>query len=72
MKQATRFSVQPGWKVLLTDLGMNSTEVLRLARLPADLFVRQDPRITSAEYFRLWHGLENEGSRKSRPVTRRC
>lgn len=58
MKQATRFSVQPGWKVFLTDLGVNPAHVLRLARLPADLFARNDAKLTPAEYFRLWHGLE--------------
>lgn len=58
MKQATHFSVQPGWKVLLTDLGINPTHVLRRAKLPVDLFARKDGRMTPAEYFRLWRGLE--------------
>ncbi len=58
MKQATRFCVQPGWKVLMIDLGVNPALVLRLAGLPADLFARKDVRMTPAEYFRLWYGLE--------------
>lgn len=58
MKQTTRFSVQPGWKVLITDLGVNPALVLKFAGLPADLFARKDARMTSAEYFSLWHGLE--------------
>lgn len=58
MKQATRFNVQPGWKVLITDLGVNPALVLRLAGLPADLFARKDARVTPTEYFRLWQGLE--------------
>jgi AraC-like DNA-binding protein len=58
VKQATRFSVQAGWNVFITDLGVNPAHVLRLARLPADLFARKDAKMTPAEYFRLWHGLE--------------
>ncbi len=58
MKQATRFSVQPAWKVLLTDLGINPALVLQLAGLPADLFARKDASLSPADYFRLWHGLE--------------
>lgn len=58
VKQATRFSVQPGWKVFITDLGVNPAHVLRLAGLPADLFARKDAKMTPSEYFRLWRGLE--------------
>lgn len=58
MKQATRFSVQPGWKVLITDLGINPALVLKLAGLPADLFARKEASLSAADYFRLWHGLE--------------
>lgn len=58
MKQATRFNVQLGWKILITDLGVNPALVLRLAGLPADLFARKDASLSPADYFRLWHGLE--------------
>lgn len=58
MKHATRFSLQPGWKVLLRDMGVNAALVLRLAGLPADLFARKDASLSPADYFRLWYGLE--------------
>lgn len=58
MKQATRFSLQRGWKLLIRDLGLNPADVLRLAGLPADLFARKDATLSAAEYFRLWQGLE--------------
>lgn len=58
MKHATPFTVQPGWKVLITDLGVNPALVLRLAGLPADLFARKDAKVTSEDYFRLWNSLE--------------
>lgn len=68
MKHATRFSVQPGWKVLLNDLGVNPALVLRLAGLPADLFARKDLKITPADYFRLWHGLEQAAGTDEWPL----
>jgi AraC-like DNA-binding protein len=58
VKQPTRFSVQPGWKVLITDLGVNPALVLKLSELPADLFARKDASLSPDDYFRLWHGLE--------------
>ena len=68
MKQATRFSVQPGWKVLMTDLGINPALVLRLAGLPADLFARKDASLSPADYFRLWHGLEQAAGTDMLPL----
>jgi AraC-like DNA-binding protein len=58
VKQATRFTVQPAWKVLISDLGLNPALVLRLAGLPADLFARKDTSLSPTDYFRLWQGLE--------------
>lgn len=68
MKHATRFSVQPGWKVLLNDLGVNPALVLRLAGLPADLFARKDLKITPTDYFRLWQGLEQVAGAEEWPL----
>ena len=68
MKHATRFSLQPGWKVLLSDLGVNPALVLRLAGLPADLFARKDAKIPPADYFRLWHGLEQAAGTDEWPL----
>src|SRR5438552_17519456 len=57
MKWATRFGVHTAWKVLITDLGVDPAFVLRLAGFPADLFVREDASLSSADYFRLWRDL---------------
>lgn len=59
MKQATRFSVQNGWKLLMRDMGLDVVEVLARAQLPEDLFLRRDASLTPAEYFRLWGALED-------------
>jgi AraC-like DNA-binding protein len=68
MKQATRFSVQPGWKVLMTDLGINPALVLKLAGLPADLLARKDASLSPADYFRMWHGLEQAAGTDALPL----
>lgn len=58
MKQATHFSVHPGWRILLSDMRLNSEHLLRLAGLPADLFSRKEASITADQYFRLWTAIE--------------
>jgi AraC-like DNA-binding protein len=68
VKQATRFCVQPGWKVLITDIGINPALVLKLSGLPADLFARKDARMTPTEYFRLWSGLEQAAGTEVLPL----
>jgi len=68
MKRATHFSVQPGWKLLLCDMGLNPNHVLRLADLPADLFSRQNSSVTAEQYFRLWHTIEDLSGDASLPL----
>ncbi|MBA2676918.1 MAG: AraC family transcriptional regulator ligand-binding domain-containing protein [Ktedonobacteraceae bacterium] len=68
MKQATRFSVHPSWKVLFTDLGVNPALVLKLSGLPADLLTRKDASLSPADYFRLWYGLEQAAGTDALPL----
>jgi len=68
VKQVTRFSVQPAWKVMIADLGINPTLVLRLAGLPADLLVRNDASLSPADYFRIWHALEQAAGTDALPL----
>lgn len=68
MKQATRFTLQRGWKLLIRDLGFNPADVLRLAELPADLFARTEVTLSAAEYFRLWQGLEQVAGTELLPL----
>lgn len=68
MKQATQFSVQPGSKILISDMGINPAHVLAYAELPADLFSRKDARLTPNEYFRLWRGLEQAAGAEELPL----
>lgn len=58
MIQATKFAVDPGWRVILKDIGVSVNEVLKRAKLPRDLFSRKNAFLSTDEYFRLWKGLE--------------
>jgi AraC-like DNA-binding protein len=58
MIQATKFAVDPGWRILLKDLGVSEDEVLRRAHLPLDLFSRNNATLTVEEYFRIWIAIE--------------
>lgn len=68
MKQANRFSVQRGWKLLIADMGINPADVLTLAGLPADLFDRKDASLTPPEYFNFWRGLEQAAGSEELPL----
>jgi hypothetical protein len=58
MIQATKFAVDPGWRILLKDLGVSEDEVLRRAQLPLDLFSRKNAILSVEEYFRIWKAIE--------------
>lgn len=62
------FTVNPGWRILLTDLGIRPANVLRLAGLPDDLFSRERAALSTDEYFRLWHGIELEADNPLLPL----
>ncbi len=52
-----KYNLEKGWPTLLKDLNISGTEVLRQARLPLDLLLRETPSVTADEYFRFWEGL---------------
>ena len=55
-----KFWVGSGWRILLKDLGINPTNVLRRAGLPEDLFANEDAALSTKEYFGMWRGMEEE------------
>ncbi len=55
---SARFTLNTGWSLLLKDLGLSVADVLRLARLPADLPSHQNLTLSTAEYFALWNAME--------------
>lgn len=68
MIQATKFFVDPAWRIILKDLGITKDEVLRRAQLPLDIFSRKKAQLTAEEYFRLWKGLEKSLNMSSFPL----
>ncbi|RMO83904.1 Transcriptional regulator, AraC family [Pseudomonas syringae pv. maculicola] len=59
---ALDYSVWPGWRVLMQDAGLATAPVLRRAQLPGDLFTRQNVRLDSAHFFKLWEAIEAEAA----------
>jgi len=68
MSSPNAFPVHRGWRILLRDLGINPSNVLRRAQLPADLFARESAGLKTDEYFRLWRGLEEEADDPILPI----
>ena len=68
MKRAARFTLSPTWKVLLKDMAIDASEVLIRAELPEDLFSRENATLTPAQYFALWHGIEQCAGNESVPL----
>ena len=62
MSSGNVYTVNPGWRILLNDLGIHPIEVLRRAGLPEDLFSRENAVLNTAEYFRFWYVLEESAN----------
>lgn len=60
MSRALGFPVEPAWALVLTDLGVRPSNVLRRAELPEDLFSRAGARLSTSQYFAFWHALTVE------------
>ena len=68
MKKATHFTVHRGWKLMISDMGINPAHALALAGLPADLFSRKDATLTPREYFNLFRALEQAAGAEELPL----
>lgn len=68
MRRATHFFVQPGWGLLLSDMGLNPEMLLRQAGLPADLFSRKEASISAEQFFRLWQTMETSAGAARLPL----
>ena len=62
------YIVPSGWRLLLHDAGIDSANVLRRASLPEDLLSRDRACLSRDEYYRLWQGIEDEGSDPALPL----
>lgn len=68
MAKVNPYAVNPGWRLLLKDLGINSANVLKRAGIPEDIFGREKATLSSEEYFRLWRGIEEESADPALPL----
>jgi AraC-like DNA-binding protein len=68
MAKVNPYTVNPGWRLLLNDLGIRPADVLRRARLPEDLLSREKATLNTDECFRFWRGLEEESEGMTLPL----
>jgi len=61
MKRATKFDVSPSWKLLLGDMNIDVSLVLAYAKLPADLFRRENASLNPDQYFQFMQAIEQVG-----------
>lgn len=54
------YAVWPGWRLLMQDAGLAPPPILRRAELPGDLFARDQVRLNSQDFFKLWSAIEEE------------
>jgi AraC-like DNA-binding protein len=65
---ATRFTVDPGTRALLHDLGISVARVLRQAQLPAGVFAHGPVTLTVEEYYRFWEAVDAEAADPDLPA----
>ena len=58
--ETTRYTVGPLWQVLLADLGLRETDVLRRAGLPDGFFTGPNGRLGPNEFYDFWRAMEAE------------
>lgn len=53
------YRLDPIWRALIVDLGLNPADVFRVAGLPDGLLTRSDVRVSSADFVALWNAAES-------------
>lgn len=54
------YAIEPTWRMLLKDMGLSASNILKRAELPEDLFNQTSARISAGAYNRLWNSLATE------------
>jgi AraC-like DNA-binding protein len=60
MSPSCTYALDATWRPILKDLGVSSTQVLRRAGLPDDLLAQPSVRLSTADFYRFWAGIEAE------------
>lgn len=66
--QAPGFTFDPGWALLLRDIGIDYARVLSRAGLPADTLRPEGVTVPSSTLFALWSALEQEAADPMLPL----
>ena len=56
--KARKFKVNSRWRLLLGDLNLDMTYLLKMARLPQEIFARNNETLEPVEFYRLWKAIE--------------
>lgn len=59
MKSSVKLPVLSGWKIVLADLNIDTSEVLKHADLPNDIFTRKGSMLNIDECIRFWNAIES-------------
>jgi AraC-like DNA-binding protein len=68
MNTETEYAINPGWRLVMSDAGINVNNVLRRAGLPRDLFTSGAKTLTTNQYYALWEGLVEEAQQPDLPL----
>ena len=68
MSPQTGYAVNPGWALLLKDMGASEANVLRRAGLPRDLFSHQGSKVSTSDYYAMWEALAEEMQDPTLPI----
>ncbi len=68
MSSTFTYALNPGWRILLRDMGVVPERVLRRAGLPLDLLNRGAGRLSVDHFHAMWQGLEAEVGRERLPL----
>lgn len=60
MKRTSKFTLSPHCLILFKDLGLDKAQLLKQAKLPADLWQSLPASLNAAQYFDLWHAMEEQ------------
>lgn len=69
MSTARNIPLDRGYAILLTDLGLNPSEILASIGLPEQWAYDDDVYISLKEYYRLWTAIDQASPSKALPVT---
>lgn len=59
MSAVRDYRLAPVWRAVMTELGINPADVLRIAGLPEDLLMQPEVRCTAEDFVALWTAAES-------------